>query len=236
MPNKLRYCGGDQYEKLLTYGAADENDPLLADWLKEFETLYPYLQFIATENKILNPFEQSVVEAYWLGNNLLNKIEKNKFYLHLAENLKLKKRLPPQQFERLLTRLNALCIPHHNFHVINLWLMNRDLPPEISISTMDNCRINSGKITKIENDTISIETEQLIYSNKKMALSKPLIKKINYSISNHQFIHSPQINDIISFHWNFACDKITPEQAKHLKYFTQLAINSFNQTNQIIPG
>src|SRR5207249_2775873 len=70
MPNKLRYCGGDDNRTLLEYGLAQEVDHDLERILRKFTGALPYLTLIARANGIADPFDDRVVEAYWLRNDL----------------------------------------------------------------------------------------------------------------------------------------------------------------------
>jgi len=104
MPNKLRYCGGDNNANLFDHVVAGESDPDLKNLLEEFATMFPYLKFIAQANKIADPFNYRVVEAYWLGNDLLENVSMNKFYDHLKEGHRLKDKFKPKLLERFGVR------------------------------------------------------------------------------------------------------------------------------------
>ena len=75
MPNRLRYCGGDDNRTLFQYGIEHVIDGGLPSVLRRFTGAFPYLQLIARSNGISDPFDQRVVEAYWIGNDLLNHVE-----------------------------------------------------------------------------------------------------------------------------------------------------------------
>jgi len=92
MPNKLRYCGGDSNTELFEYASRQESDFGLQAMLKEFETMFPYLQLIAEANRISDPFNYKVVEAYWIGNELLENVSMQNFYRYLVDEQKLKKK------------------------------------------------------------------------------------------------------------------------------------------------
>jgi hypothetical protein len=66
MPNRLRYCGGDDHPTLFQYGLAGVSDGGLTPLLRRFTGALPYLQLIARANGIADPFDPRVVEAYWI--------------------------------------------------------------------------------------------------------------------------------------------------------------------------
>jgi Family of unknown function (DUF6390) len=64
-PNALGYCGADEPRTLLEYGDAKESDRGLAELARTFEGAWPYLQLIASANRIEDPLDPRVVDAYW---------------------------------------------------------------------------------------------------------------------------------------------------------------------------
>jgi len=75
MPNRLRYCGGDDNRTLFEYGVEGASDGGLQPLLRKFSGALPYLQLIARANGLSDPFDARVVEAYWIGNELLEGVE-----------------------------------------------------------------------------------------------------------------------------------------------------------------
>ncbi len=59
---------------LLEYGAAGASDGGLAELARTFEGAWPYLSLIAAANRIDDPLDPRVVEAYWVGNALLDRV------------------------------------------------------------------------------------------------------------------------------------------------------------------
>ena len=57
----------------------------LTPLLRRFTGALPYLQLIARANAIADPFDARVVEAYWLGNELLDGVEVRQLYDSLLE-------------------------------------------------------------------------------------------------------------------------------------------------------
>src|SRR5690242_9162463 len=85
MPNRLRYCGGDDNRTLFEYGVEQAVDGGLAPLLRRFTGALPYLQLIARANGIADAFDSRVVEAYWIGNDLLQGVEVRQLYDSLLE-------------------------------------------------------------------------------------------------------------------------------------------------------
>ncbi len=85
MPNKLRYCGGDDNSEMFAYALATIREPPLETILRKFTGAMPYLTLIARSNAIADPFDDRVVEAYWIGNELLDHVEVRDMYASLRE-------------------------------------------------------------------------------------------------------------------------------------------------------
>lgn len=229
-PNRLHYCGPDANRELFSYVEAGVQDPGLEVLLKAFRTMYPYLKFIAQANKIKDPFDGKVVEAYWVGNELLDNIDKNKFYRHLVEEHELKKKLDVKSFERLTAKLRQGAVPTHSFHVLDIWRRTGHIEREHTLESMDSCRISWGTVKKLDGPFVAVETEPLIYKTGKLTLGEPVLKKISRYFNAHPDIEELKVGDTVSLHWDVPCEMITQKQAEILRKYTLRHIQLANQT------
>ena len=88
-PNRLGLCGPEDWRSLLELGAAagseatvgltaaqaQEIDHGLRDLAAGFEGAYPYLELIAAAHAIEDPMDLRVVDAYWIGNGLSDRVD-----------------------------------------------------------------------------------------------------------------------------------------------------------------
>lgn len=231
-PNSFSYCGPDKQVNLKSYLATQTADLGLTEIIKDFGTLYPYLKLIAQENKISNPFDPKVVEAYWLGNQLLAKVKLRAFANHIVDDLNLKKKAKTGQINPLMEKLEE-GVPHHNFHVMNVFIRTGHQAIKHTLKTMDECRISWGVVTKNskfknkigkQNTVITILTEPLIYTKEKLVLGNSVEKSVTAEFGNYQE------GDIVSFHWGQICERITGIEARRLEYYTKQAINIANRS------
>ncbi len=235
-PNQLHFCGPEKQVELLGYVSHDFADKGLGKILNQFDTLYKYLVFIASENGCKDPFDPRVVEAYWLGNDLLHKKNIRALASHLSDTLELKKKLTTKQFGRLLMK-TANGFPHHTFHVLNIYQRTGHLSISHTLETMDNCRIGWGQVIGKETDTkkslsrkisgpegsyLYIKTNPLIFENDKLKLGAQIIKQVFSLIKNIN------VGDFVSFHWGVVCEQITKLQKQRLQYYTLQAIRLAN--------
>jgi len=228
MPNHLSFCGPDKNKDLFHYCHSQEVDQGLKQILEEFQTLYPYLKFIAHQNQIKDPFNQEVVEAYWIGNSLLENISKSQIYSHLNNNLQVKKKLTRQDMSKLKDKISLGAKAHHNFHVLSVWKKISDIDSLKILNSMDLCRISWGQVKKVAKSSLEVLYFPLIFKNDKLDLGKPVLQKVNYQIKDKSFIKSPKVGDWVSTHWGFACEVLTNQQVKNLKKYTLESIQLAN--------
>lgn len=235
MPNKLRYCGGDRDSEIFNYVAEDQSDKGLEMLLKEFATMYPYLKLIAEKNKILDPFNYRVVEAYWIGNELLDRITMNDFYRYMVDVQDLKKRFKINLLEKVFGKISQGAKPHHSWHVFNIPKRTGHYPVEHSLKTMDQCRIAPAKIKewkqKTENNLASrlvVAYQPLVIVNNKLELGERIEKEVWSEIDDKVFIKQPKVGKWISIHWDWACDILTEDQVKNLEKWTKYNLQLAN--------
>lgn len=234
-PNSLHYCGPEKQRDLRAYVESGAVDPGLKNIIHGFDTLYSYLKLIAGENRICDPFDRRVVEAYWLGNRLLNRAKFRPFARHLTEELALKKKMPPEKLSGLLNKLDW-AVPQHTFHVLNVFIRTGHHAIGYTLSTMDACRISWGQVVqsssasrrikvKSQSDSYVIKSRPLIYQNGKLMLGEEVVKTV-VGIGN-----TLQIGDWVTLHWGVICEKITREELQNLKYYTNLALLLANRSS-----
>ncbi len=229
-PNRLHYCGPDANKELHDLIESGESNIGLAHLLKQFKTLFPYLKYIAGINNIKDPFDSRVVEAYWLGNVLLEKVEQRTLYNFLVDNLRVKDKLKNKEFHWLEEKIKKGAVPHHSFHVLNVWDQKGHTDHLQDLNRMDECRISSGVVTEVAGSEIKVSTEPLIYINGKFDFGPVILKTLIRQLESEYDIEQIKIGQIVSIHWSVPCEVITEKQAQTLKKYTLKNINFANLT------
>ncbi|MCX6745603.1 MAG: DUF6390 family protein [Candidatus Parcubacteria bacterium] len=229
MPNYYAYCGPDKNKSLFEYCAAKEYDSDLNKILSEFEVMYPYLKLIARENKIKDEFNPEVVEAYWLGNNLTESVNIKNLYRHFTEDKNLKSKLKRGIVEKVLGLQPILAKPHHNFHVMNIWLRAGKVNIIHTLKSIDECRISWGKIKKIKKSSIIVDFLPIIIKNDKITLGEAIDREVLTQFNDKSFVKDLKIGDIVTIHWGWVCEKINNLQLSNLQKYTLESLNIFNQ-------
>lgn len=229
-PNSLKYCGPDKVLDLYGY-FLEKPDQGLVEIIKDFQVLYPYLKLIAFENNIADPFDRRVVEAYWLGNELLENVSMRSFYYHLLDEQQLKRKIPKKDLKWLIGKIPQGAIPHHSFHVFNIFKRTGHQAVEHTLETMDACRTGWGRVIRVQGSTpIEVITQPLVFKKGKLALGESVIKEIKTEYKNRKLFKIPPPNSWVSFHWDFFCDILTLRQVVNLEKYTQISLNLANQT------
>ncbi|KKU86963.1 MAG: hypothetical protein UY17_C0034G0010 [Candidatus Beckwithbacteria bacterium GW2011_GWC2_47_9] len=212
-PNYLKYCGPDKNQELKGYLQTKTSDAGLKAMLNDFAAMHPYLQLIAKENGIDNEFDERVVDAYWLGNKLLDNVALKSFFNHVNP------RLSKKELKWFELKLPQGAKPNHAFHVFNFITRAGHQAVHHTIESMDNCRISWG----IMLPKGKVATQKLGYKDKQLQLVQA-VKTIKNLVNDFE------VGDLVTFHWGWVCEKISQRQAKSLDRYTRLALRLANQT------
>lgn len=226
MPNRLGYCGGEEHQELLQYCVARQSDAGLENLLRQFQAAYPYLQFISLANNIRDPFDARVVEAYWLGNSLLDGVDLAGFHRFLQSRFST--RLSPRALQYLLGKAPQGALPHHSFHVFDVHSRTGAFGP--SLEAMEKCRIAAGKVLQIEPAQLLVSYQPLILEDGKLKLGTTKEKKVAHRVDSGSYLLKPEIGDLVSFHWDWVCDRISAQQASNLDKYTRHHLALANTT------
>lgn len=225
-PNFFGYCGPDENKSLIDHLKDNIIDKEVQLHLSEFETLYPYLQLIAKENHIDDPFDKRVVEAYWVGNALLHSMNKNDYVALLRENLQIEKKIESKKFVTMKRKMYTTDFyPHHSFHVLNIFKRTGHDPGFHTLETMNECKISFGKMSK---KMFFVETQPLIIKDSLLALGNPVLKEVKIDYKGKSFFKDLKPGDWVSFHWGFICDVLSERQVKNLEYYTNQSVQFYN--------
>ena len=130
-PNALGYCGPDDFAAFREYAVAGVADQGLVQLARAFSGAWPYLELISAGCGIPDPLDHRVVEAYWVGNELLDRVPVGKIGDSMAERFRQR---VGNKFQFLAEGVLAGGVPHHSFHVFGVYpwvgLLGDDRQPE----------------------------------------------------------------------------------------------------------
>ncbi len=229
-PNRLHYCGPDANNELHGLIENGEDNIGLTILLQQFKTLYPYLKYIARVNNIADPFDPLVVEAYWLGNKLLETVEKRTLHQFFIDVLRIKDKIGNKEFSWLEEKIGQGALPHHSFHVLNIWRRTGEADIAHTLESMSECCVSSGVVTKVLGPIITVLTEPLIYKDGKLSLGSAISKTLTRQLEAEYDIEQIKVGQIVSIHWSVPCEIITKKQQNTLRNYTLKNIAFANQT------
>lgn len=225
MPNRLAYCGPDDNHALFDYCIAGVTDAGLRGLLRKFTGAMPYLQLIAECNAIPDPLDARVVEAYWLGNELLQGVEVRALYDSLRTRFG--QQMRASDLELVLGKAPAGAHPHHSFHALEV--CPRHGWPQ-ALPFMDSCRISWGKVLSVDGSTLTVEAMPLLIAGHQLVLSSPEHRIVNRAFDGNGFVSGVQAGAWVSLHWNWACQVLSPGQVANLERWTRYHLDIANRT------
>ena len=226
MPNRLRYCGGDENRLLFDHAVEQVVDGGLKGHLQKFTGALPYLQLIARGNGIADPFDPRVVDAYWIGNSLLDHVEVRQLYDSLLERFG--KQLQGRTRDLVLGKAPAGARPHHSFHVLDVHSRVGDFGQ--TLPTMDHCRVSWGRVVEVDGGELVVDRVPLVLARGKLVLGDPIRERVVRQIEGRGFVEQAAVGDVVSVHWGWACEVLTASQHQRLERYTRHHLDIANQT------
>lgn len=222
--NRLKYCGPADAEPSL-YRTIVEGADLGASAaaLLRFEALEPYLLAIASRHGY-DPLDHEVVEAYWIGNRLLDAFTRDDFREII---IALSGRgLPRSVAERLVARLPAHPIPHHAFHVSFVGVGAVTGHVETTVPNMESCRPAWARVAKVGEGSLVVEKPALTMEGGRLALGPPAQRTVKY---DPRTLPKVRAGDHVALHWNWPALVLSPAQLEGLKEYTARSLEAANE-------
>ena len=225
-PNSLGYCGPADSAALREYGLAGVVDGGLVQLAQAFAGAWPYLELIAAGTGIGDPLDRRVVEAYWVGNRLLDAIP----LAHIANSME--DRFRPRvgaQFGWLADGVLRGGVPHHSFHVFGVYpwvgLLGDDRKADRALTVLDRCRIRWGQVTAIEGDRVVVSSRPLEWDGRELRLGPAATEVARSSVAG---VAGISVGDRVSLHWDWVCDRLTERQLRALRAYTMRHLDLVN--------
>jgi Family of unknown function (DUF6390) len=228
-PNALGLCGADDSRTLLEYGDARESDAGLAELARTFDGAWPYLTLIARANRIADPLDPQVVEAYWVGNALLDRVRPGDLAQHVEERFR-------GRIGRAREHVNAVvaagAVPHHCFHVFGVypWLgLLRTGVVDQPLHVLDQCRTTPGVVAAVDGDEATVLARPLVWDGVVLRLGVLAPRQARWRADGLAFVGPPEPGGLVSLHWGFVCDVLTPAAAHALDRANRRALAAVNR-------
>jgi hypothetical protein len=222
--NRLQYCGPRDAEPVLYRAIVEGTDLERAQAaLRRFEALNPYLETIA-EKHGLDAFDPAVVEAYWIGNDLLESFDRADFVRILGRLVR--RGLPRSTADRLSRLLPEHPIPHHAFHVAFVGVGEVTGHVETTRANMESCRPAWARVTGIGPNAVRLEGPTLRISEGRLTLVESTERTLAYDPA---ILPGLAKGDTVAVHWGHPSASLSPSQAAALAKYTQRSIEEANE-------
>ncbi len=209
-PNELGYCGPDGAHEMLVPGAVAE----IERRARLFDGAWVYLQFLAGATGVEDPLSEAVVEAYWIGGDLLDAVDPAAFVEHLTVAFE-------GQAGGTWREAAARARAHHSFQVFEVYpwaaMLLRGLPPGPAVSVLDRCRVRSGVVSEVDGEWVVVTSRLLMWDGNALRPSLPQVERARWSVEGRSLLAPPGVGDTVALHWDWVCDVLTPDQADRLQ-------------------
>jgi hypothetical protein len=235
-PNSLGYCGPDDHWALLEYGAAGVTDRGLVELARGFEGAWPYLEVIAAANGIADPLDVRVVEAYWVGNGLLDRVDMREFGGFLDERFR---RRAGRGWDSIAEAIPVGAVPHHSFHVFAVypWVgLMRAGWSEHPLRVLDRCRIRWGRVVEVNGDLATVRFRPLAWDGRELSFGPTRVERVPVSVEGRGFVRGLRTGEWVSLHWDWVCDRLTPEQLRTIRRLTLRHLQLANAGSRPAPA
>ena len=220
-PNVLGYCGPDDHQALLEYASAGEADEGLDELARAFEGAWPYLALIAAANGDADPLDDDVVSAYWIGNDLLDRVPGDLLVRHLED------RFRPRvagSVEPVVGPVLQGGVAHHSLHVLGVtpWIgLLRAGHPDPAMEVVERCLIRWGRVVTAPDDGwTSVTVPTITWDGHHLALGPPRVEPFRCEVRGHH-LADVQVDDLVGVHWEWVCDRLSRDEADALARTTR---------------
>jgi Family of unknown function (DUF6390) len=216
-PNDLGYCGPDDGDGVLAGAAAGVVGPGLRGRARGFDGAWVYLELIAAAVGA-DPLDARVVEAYWLGTALAERVDPAVFDATVRSRF-------AGQVGAGWAGLGAAgaAVPHHGFHVFGVypWLgLLRAGATGPALEVLDRCRISWGRVLARTGDRVQVRSRPLAWTGGQLLLGAPRTRAATGPAG------AP--GEWVSLHWDRTCEVLGPAALAALRRSTahQLAVSN----------
>lgn len=228
-PNELGYCGPDDAQALLEHTASGEDAAGLRTLARGFEGAWPYLELIAAENGLPDPLDPAVVQAYWIGNHLLDKVRPLAMCRSLEDRFAFR---TGKDFERLVAAAPAGALPHHAFHVFGVypWVgLLRSGRVDEPLQVLDRCRIRWGQVVEVDGDWAVVRSRPLGWDGHRLVVEPPRAERVRAGDGGLGLAGGLTAGDWCALHWDWVCAVLSPSDLMALQHHTARQLDVVNR-------
>lgn len=224
-PNLLGYCGTAEAEDFFEAAAASDTGHLRAR-APTFTGAFPYLELVARCNGIRDQLDEQVVEAYWIGNDLLSRVATSAIGDHADDRFR---RRAAGSFGKIGEGVLRGAEPSHAFHVFGIypWVgLLRSGTEGPALDTLDRCRIAPARVSAVNDTTANVLVRPLEWDGRWIGFGEPEERTVLWARDGMSLMDRPDVGDTVAIHWEWICGVLDEERLKRLRHFTNRALRA----------
>lgn len=227
-PNLLGYCGPEDHSALFEYGTAGVVDGGLRALARDFDGAWPYLELIAGAGG-RDPLDDAVVEAYWIGGDLLRAVDTTAFGNSIEDRFRGR---AGTSWSAVGDAIAAGALPDHAFHVFCVYpwvgLMRTGVTGE-PLRVLDRCRIRSGRVVAVDGDVAVVAVRPLVLDGDRLLLGAEQVERLPWASGGASMTAGISVGDRVTMHWDWVCERVSAAAAKRLELGTAAALALANR-------
>jgi len=210
-PNELGYCGPAGAGAMLDSGAVLE----IERRARQFEGAWSYLELLARAAGTEDPLDSEVVEAYWIGNALLDAVEPSSLVAFLEERFL-------GQVGGTWRAASHRARAHHSFQVFEVYpwadLLRTagDRPTGPAVNVLDRCRIRTGVVHEVAGEQVTVRSAPLQWQGGFLEVGPDILEPARWSVGGSTLIPPPRVGETVALHWDWVCEVLTSGQAERI--------------------
>jgi hypothetical protein len=231
-PNAYGYCGPADLNLVAELVAAGESGvEELRAIAQQFEGAWPYLQFLA-DSFGSDPLAPDVVEAYWIGNSLLDDTDT------LAWGNSVEERFHPRAGGRWRILADGIegGVPNHAFHVFCVypWVgLLRQGYADHALEVIDQCRIRWGTVVEVTGREVFVRSSPLTWDGRQLHHGPPRVEIVRAPLDD---THGLSSGDVVALHWDYVCQVLSPLQLESLVRYHDRHLSIANENSHALAG
>jgi len=222
--NRLQFCGPSDAEpdlyRAITTG---EGHAEARQHLSRFEALMPYLEAIGRKHG-LDPFDRQVVEAYWVGNSLLDALDAEDFR-SLLDAL-VRRGLPRSFAQHLGEHLPSRPLFHHAFHVSFVGVGNVTGHVETTLANMEACRPAWGTVRARNGSRLTVERSSWAVRDGRLVVGPSKTVEVSF---DPRVLPEVRVGAEVALHWDWPALQLEATQRAALEEYSRRSIESANE-------
>lgn len=208
-PNELGYCGPAGAGAMLDPAAVAD----IGRRAQQFEGAWSYLELLAETLGVDDPLATEVVDAYWVGSDLLDAVDPGLLVARLKDRFR-------GQLGGTWQAADTRARAHHSFQVFEVYpwagLLRDGRPAGPAVNVLDQCRVRVGEVLTVEDETVTVSNHRLGWDGTRLHENAATTEHARWSVDGRSLIGRPEVGELVALHWDWVCDVLTPDQARRV--------------------